>query len=229
MSSLAFGDRPGFTGELWSEIEGIFEKVIAHPFITGLTDGTLPKEKFRHYVVQDALYLRDYARALALVGVRSGEEDTLLMFNTHSTGAITVERSLHEGFLSGLGLKQGDVDRTPMSPTTLAYTSYMMRAAATGGYHEGLCAVLPCYWIYTEVGNALAGASSPDPMYARWIETYGGEDFNALVRAVLDTADRACRDLDGQQKAAAKQAFVTTSRYEWMFWDAGWRRESWPV
>lgn len=229
MPKLAFDGRDGFTGELWSDIGDIFENILAHPFMGGLTDGTLPKEVFRHYVVQDALYLRDYARTLALVGVRSGEEDTLLMFDDHSAGAITVERSLHDGFLQELGLTEDEVSRTPMSPTTLAYTSYMMRTAATGSYEEGLCAVLPCYWIYAEVGNAFKDSGSPDPMYARWIETYGGDDFNALVQAVLDTADRACEDLSESRKTAAKQAFVTTSRYEWMFWDAGWKREQWPV
>ncbi|WP_240432474.1 thiaminase II [Rubrobacter indicoceani] len=229
MSGLAFGGRSGFTGELWDGMGGIFGEILDHPFLKGLTDGTLSKERFGHYVVQDALYLREYARTLALVGVRSGNEDTLLMFAQHSAGAITVERSLHEGFLPELGLSRAEVDATPMSPTTLAYTSYMMKTSATGDYPEGLCAVLPCYWIYAEVGNALKESGSPDPMYARWIETYGEEDFNALVEAVLDTADRACENLDAEGKAAAGKAFVTASRYEWMFWDAGWRREKWPV
>ena len=223
------GTREGFTGELWRSAEPIYANILAHPFLGGLTDGSLPDGCFRHYVLQDALYLRDYARALSLAGIRSPREDAFLMFAEHATGAIAVERSLHEGFLKDFGLPEDVVDRTPKAPTTLAYTSYLLRTAALGDYHEVLGAVLPCYWIYAEVGKALIENSSPDPRYARWIETYGGEEFAATVRAVLDLTDHACRDLDPSRKAAATEAFTTTARYEWMFWNMGWTLEGWPV
>src|SRR5215210_943633 len=111
--------RGGFTGQLWRSIENVYAEILAHPFLTGLTDGTLAEERFRFYVLQDALYLREYARALSLAGVRSPDENALVMFNEHSAGAITVERSLHEGFLKDLGVTKNQVDQTPMSPTTL--------------------------------------------------------------------------------------------------------------
>lgn len=223
------GRRGGFTAELWRSIEPIYAEILAHPFLRGLTDGTLPEERFRHYVLQDALYLRDYARALALAGVRSPDESALLMFTQHAAGAIVVERSLHEGFLKDLGIPDDELDRTPPAPTTLAYTSYLLRTAALGDYGEVLGAVLPCYWIYAEVGKALLEKGSPNPMYRKWIDTYGGEDFGALVEAVLDLTDRACEDLSPAQRKAVGEAFRTTSRYEWMFWDMGWTLEGWPV
>ncbi len=119
MSEVTTG-REGFTGELWRSIEPIYAEILDHPFLKGLTDGTLPEECFRHYVLQDALYLRDYARALSLAGVRSPDESALVMFNEHAVGAITVERSLHDGFLKDFGLPEDIVDRTPLAPTTLA-------------------------------------------------------------------------------------------------------------
>ncbi|WP_219971866.1 thiaminase II [Rubrobacter xylanophilus] len=219
----------GFTGELWRSIEGIYAAILDHPFIRGLTDGSLPRDRFRHYVIQDALYLRDYARALSLAGVRSPDEEALLMFDEHAVGAIKVERSLHEGFFREFGITEEEVRNTPMAPTNLAYTSYLLRVASLGDYHEVLGAVLPCYWIYAEVGRALLERGSPDAMYRRWIDTYGGEEFNELVRAVLELTDRACADLNPAQRAAATEAFVTTSRYEWMFWNMGWTLEGWPV
>jgi thiaminase/transcriptional activator TenA len=221
--------RRGFTGELWGSIEDIYAGILAHPFLQGLNDGTLPEESFRYYVLQDVLYLREYARALSLVGVRSSDEDTLVMFDEHSAGAIAVERSLHEGFLKDLGVSQEEVDRVEASPTTLAYTSYLLKTAALGDYPEALGAVLPCYWIYERVGKALLEKSSPNPLYGRWIRTYGGEDFEALVKAVLNLTDEVCKDLNTVQKARVKEAFATTARYEWMFWDAAWRLEGWPV
>ncbi len=219
----------GFTADLWRSIEHTYTEILAHPFLTGLTDGTLPEERFRHYVLQDALYLRDYARALSLAGVRSPGEDTLVMFNEHSAGAIMVERSLHDSFLKDLNIPEGELDRTPMAPTTLAYTSYLLRTASLGDYPEVLGAVLPCYWIYAEVGKSLLEKGSPHTMYQKWIETYGGEDFNALVEAVLDVTDRACEDLSLSRKKQVTGSFVTTSRYEWMFWNMGWTLERWPV
>ena len=222
-------ERKGFTNELWRSLTSIYNEILAHPFLRGLTDGTLTEERFRFYILQDTFYLREYARALSLAGVRSPDESALVMFNEHSAGAITVERNLHEGFLKDLDITQEEAQATEMSPTTLAYTSFLLKTATLGDYPEVLGAVLPCYWIYWEVGKALLEHGSPNPLYGRWIDTYGGEEFGALVEAVLDLTDKVCEDLNPAQKARVKEAFVTTSRYEWMFWDAAWRLEGWPV
>ena len=229
MHEIATTERKGFTNELWRSITSIYDEILAHPFLQGLTDGTLSEERFRFYVLQDAVYLRDYARALSLAGVRSPDVSALVMFNGHSAGAITVERSLHEGFLKDLGVSREEAEATQASPTTLAYTSFLLRTAALSDYPEVLGAVLPCYWIYREVGKALLERGSPEPRYQKWIDTYGGEDFGALVEAVLDLTDGVCEDLNPSQKARVGEAFVVTSRYEWMFWDAAWRLEGWPV
>ena len=229
MTGIKTIGREGFTGELWRSIEGIYGEILDHPFLRGLTEGTLPEENFRHYVLQDALYLRDYARALSLAAARSPNEDAIVMFNEHAAGAIMVERSLHDGFLKEFGLPEDVVDKTPPAPTTLAYTSYVLRMVALGDYHEVLAAVLPCYWIYERVGKTLLEHGSPKPIYQKWIDTYGGEEFGALVEAVLDLADGVYKDLSPSQKIRVREAFVTTSRYEWMFWDAAWRMEGWPV
>jgi len=221
--------REGFTNELWRSITSIYSEILAHRFLRALTDGTLTEDRFRFYVLQDALYLREYARALSLAGVRSPDEGALVMFNEHSAGAITVERSLHEGFLKDLGVAREEAEATKASPTTLAYTSFLLRTATLGDYPEVLGAVLPCYWIYWEVGKALLERGSPNVLYKRWIDTYGGEEFGTLVEAVLDLTDRVSEDLNPSQRVHVKEAFVTTSRYEWMFWDAAWKLEGWPV
>ncbi|MCL6640695.1 MAG: thiaminase II, partial [Candidatus Rokubacteria bacterium] len=96
-------------------------------------------------------------------------------------------------------------------------------------FREVVAAVLPCYWIYWEVGRALERAGSPDPLYQRWIGTYASAEFGSVVQAVLDVADRVGADANASEREAMRRHFVTTSRYEWMFWDMGWRREAWPV
>jgi thiaminase/transcriptional activator TenA len=220
------GER--FTTELWSGIEETWSAILEHPFITGLTDGSLERDSFQFYVVQDAHYLRDYARALSVAAARAPTEADIGMFAEHAAGAIAVERSLHEEFFADFGLSEEDVATTPMAPTNLAYTSYLLATAYGGSFAELLGAVLPCYWIYWEVGKELLDRGSPDPLYARWIETYGGEEFAEVVRAVLSLTDRLGPELSPAERERVAARFAVTSRYEWMFWEMGYRRERWP-
>ena len=218
-----------FTGELWASIESIFAAILRHPFVAGLTDGSLTPNRFRFYAVQDALYLRDFARALSIAAARAPRDEWIIMFDDHAAGALRVERQLHEGFFSAWGLGPADVAATPLAPTNAAYTSYLLAVAYGRPFHEALAALLPCYWIYWEVGKALERAGSPDPLYARWIGTYAAEEFGGLVRAVLDAVNTLASQLRPGELDAMRRHFVTTSRYEWMFWDMGYRREVWPV
>ena len=218
-----------FTRELWAAMTPIYAAILRHPFLTGLTDGSLPRERFVFYAVQDALYLREFARALALAAARAPEDDWIIMFSDHAATALRVERSLHEGFFKELGLSPAQVNATPMAPTNLAYTSYLLAAAHGAPYHEALAALLPCYWIYWEVGKTLERGGSPDPLYARWIATYASGEFGAVVRAVLAATDAVAARLQPDERAAMQRHLLTTSRYEWMFWDMGWRMENWPV
>jgi thiaminase (transcriptional activator TenA) len=218
-----------FTRELWTAMAPIYAAILRHPFLTGLTDGSLPRERFVFYAVQDALYLREFARALALAAARAPEDDWIIMFSDHAATALRVERSLHEGFFKELGLSPAQVNATPLAPTNLAYTSYLLAVAHGAPYHEALAALLPCYWIYWEVGKTLERGGSPDPLYARWIATYASGEFGAVVRAVLAATDAVAARLQPDERAAMQRHLLTTSRYEWMFWDMGWRMENWPV
>jgi thiaminase/transcriptional activator TenA len=218
-----------FTTTLWRAIEPIYAAILAHPFLRGLTDGSLSREAFQFYAVQDALYLRDFARALALAAARAPREDWIIMFNEHAAGALKVEVTLHESFFKDWGLSPETVSATPLAPTNQAYTSYLLATAHAGPFHEAVAALLPCYWIYWEVGKSLERAGSRDPLYARWIGTYASEEFGAVVRAVLACTDTLAGGLRDGERETMRRHFVTTSRYEWMFWDMGWRREAWPV
>ena len=218
-----------FTRELWIAMTPIYEAILRHPFLAGLTDGTLPRERFRFYAVQDALYLREFARALSLAAARAPEDDWIIMFNDHAATALRVERALHEGFFKEFELTPAAVAATPLAPTNAAYTSYLLAVAYGAPFHEALAALLPCYWIYWEVGKALERAGSTDPLYARWIATYASAEFGDVVRAVLGATDAVAGRLAPAERAAMQRHVLATSRYEWMFWDMGWRLEGWPV
>ncbi len=218
-----------FTDELWKSIAPIYAAILSHPFVAGLTDGSLPRDRFRFYAVQDALYLRDFARSLSLAAARAPRDEWIIMFNEHAAGALRVERALHESFFAEFGMTPADVDATPLAPTNVAYTSYLIATAYGSPFHEAVAALLPCYWIYWEVGKALERAGSPDPLYTRWIGTYASTEFGDVVRAVLAATDEMAAALSVAAREAMRRHFVTTSRYEWMFWEMGFVRESWPV
>ncbi len=223
-------DDGSWSGRLWGEIEReVYPAILRHPFVTGLTDGTLPADVFAHYVAQDVHYLRDYARALSIASAKAPTLADTAMFARHAAQVYDVELALHNELLPQLGLRVEELDAVPVAPTTRAYTSYLLATAYDGGFADGLAAVLPCYWIYARVGLQLAHQGSPDPRYQLWIDSYGGEDFAATVAEVLDLTDRTGVGLSPSAEAVAQGHFMTTSRYEWMFFDAAYRRECWPV
>lgn len=218
-----------WTASLWRDVETIYAAILRHPFVTGLTDGSLPEPAFAYYLAQDAHYLRDYARALAGVGAKAPTHEVTALFGRHAAETAEVELALHETLLPELGVDEATLAAVAISPTTTAYTSYLLAAVYGGSFAEGLAGVLPCYWIYQRVGEALVRHGSPDARYQLWIDTYAGEGFAAAVGEVLAIADQLGGELAAPDERAARRRFVTTCRYEWMFWDAAWRQEQWPV
>ncbi|HET9898807.1 MAG TPA: thiaminase II [Streptosporangiaceae bacterium] len=218
-----------FTGQLWRDIGGIYAAILAHPFVTGLADGSLPAESFEFYVLQDALFLRKYACALATVASRAPDAAATEMFARHAAGIVSAEMSLHTSLLAELGIDPARAASAIEAPVTLAYTSYLLAAAFGGSYGEGVGAVLPCYWIYAEVGRQLARRGSPNPRYQQWIATYGADEFGEEAREVIAITDALSGELSPAELDRVRTRFYATSRYEWMFWDMGYRREGWPI
>src|SRR6266702_2161631 len=202
----------GFSGDLWDGVTDIYDAILDHPFLAGMTDGSLPAGAFTFYVIQDALYLRRYAQALAAVATHAPDAAQTEMFARHAAGIVAVEMSLHDTLLAEL-----DID-----PGALAATQ-------GGSYAEGVGTVLPCYWIYGEVGRHLLGRGSPNARYQKWITTYGSAEFDAEVRDVIAVTDGLGPKLSAAERERVHRHFRATSRYEWMFWDMGYRQETWPV
>jgi len=218
-----------FTDFLWDSIGGIYKKILEHPFIQGLTDGSLSEEAFVFYAVQDALYLRDFARGLAIIGAKAPEDRWLMMFAEHARDTIQVERALHESFFRDWQLTEEEVYKTPPAPNNLLYTSYLLKVAYERPFHEGMGAFLPCYWIYGEVGKELEKRGSPKELFRRWIQTYASEEFDSIVQQVLKVMDEISLKLTDSEKGMVREHFVTTSKMEYLFWDMGFSQQRWPV
>ncbi|MGJ3242676.1 MAG: thiaminase II [Opitutales bacterium] len=218
-----------FTERFWEHLTPVYEAITAHPFLQGLTSGDLPEAAFRYYVVQDALYLRDFARGLALLGSQAPDDDALMTLCDHAKNAIVVERALHAGFLSQWELTMDAVLATEKAPTCQAYTAFLLETAERRSWFEGLCAHLPCYWIYLQVGQALVTRGSPHPLYQQWIDSYAGDEFRQVVEEMLALVEAAADGKSDADHAAGLALGREAARYEFLFWDMGYTQQAWPV
>jgi len=216
------------TERLWSSITSVFNAILNHPFIKGLTDGSLSMEAFKNYVIQDALYLADYAKSLAILAGRASREEWVRVFAEDSLAIIEFEKSLHRYFLSTWGIEESELATATPAPVTYAYTSHLLRSAILEDFPVGVAAVLPCYWIYLEVGRVLEPMGSPNPLYAKWIEMYSSKEYSKYVERVLKIADEALGSVDDATWLKALRAFKLSSVYEYMFWDSAYRGEAYP-
>lgn len=217
-----------WTARAWEEILPMYEKIVGMPFNQELMLGTLPLQKFTYYMAQDALYLKEFGRALAIIGGRLNQSGHMLAFSEFAGGAIVVERALHTGNFKLYGV---DETKAKPSPTCLLYTHFLLTKAAIANVEEAVAAVLPCFWIYQRVGGHIfaqqqVGRENP---YKDWIDTYAGEAFGHSVKKALAIADELAENASEQTKQAMLEAFCMATRLEWMFWDAAYGLEAWEI
>ena len=180
-------------------------------------------------MVQDALYLAAYGRALAIAAARAPDAEGLEVFAESAKGVVVVERALHAHYFEVFGVDPATVAATPASPTCRAYTDFLLATAVTGDFPVLIAAILPCFWVYWDVGTAIDRTAAADNPYRTWIDTYADEGFGESVRRVIGLTDRAADAGSAGTRDAMTEAFVASTRYEWMFWDAAYRLEDWPI
>lgn len=210
-----------FSLDLWKAAQPVYAAILKHPFLLGLADGSLPRSRFRYYLVQDALYLDAFSRALSVLASKAPRSDWALAFNRDAIESLEVERQMHAELLRGLPAS------AEMAPTNYAYTNHLMASVERGSFLEGLAAMLPCYWIYWEVGKQLIKRGSKDKDYQRWISQYSSEAYGKTVERVLAVIDAEAATASPAALERAKKLFVMSARYEYQFWDAAWREERW--
>ena len=218
-----------FCDDIWADVAPLRRAILGQPFLAELADGTLPPESFRHYILQDSLYLAEYARVLAIAAARAPTAAARLEFSDGAKVAVEVEGVLHQAFFARFGITPAVAQAAEPSPACLGYTGYLALLAATRSYEELIAGILPCFWVYWEVGCAIKPqAASPNP-YASWIDTYADPAFGAATARVRALVDEAAAQASPATRLAMAKAFGMATRFEWMFWDAAYRREGWPI
>ncbi|MDP6452356.1 MAG: thiaminase II [SAR202 cluster bacterium] len=221
----------GFSDDLRRMGASMWETEHNHPFVTGIGDGTLPLDKFRYYMRQDYLFLVGYCRAISLAVAKASTVEDMGWFAKLIHETLNLEMSLHISFCEDFGISKEELLATKPSPTTVAYTNQMIQTGFSGSVGEIACVILPCAWGYCEIGQMLADRGKPDsqPLYGRWIDMYNSEEYEELVLWLRSFVDRVGADASDEELQRMKRAFMLGSQYEYMFWDAAYRLEAWPV
>lgn len=219
-----------FTNDLAVVADPIWDAIVDHPMVVELGEGTLDRAPFEYWVRQDYRYLLDYSRVLAYGTAKAPSLDRMETFTDLLTSTIEEEMDLHRAYAAEFDITEADLEATDPSPTTRAYTDFLVRVAATGTFGDLVAALLPCMWGFNVTGRRLERRGLPDDRrYAAWIETYAGEEFTELTNWSKSLMDDVAEDATVDVRERYRTLFETSARYEYRFWDAAWREEKWSV
>jgi len=243
-------DCPVTAQTFWDAAYPMIAVTENHPFLVSMVDGTLEEDNFKYYVVQDALYLKDFADCLRRVADKAPTAKDTQRLSDFATGAEQCELALHDSFFKEWKIVAPDGsndDPMQQMPNCLLYTSYMKKVVATESYAHGLAVLLPCFWVYMHVGHVMlelrekidkeeGAIERRKPQYDAWIDMYAGDEFEKEVRDFIAMVNAECEriqssDEDGEAKAGLKrmeQHFIMGCKLEHMFWDQASTKLQWP-
>ncbi|HEY0246946.1 MAG TPA: bifunctional hydroxymethylpyrimidine kinase/phosphomethylpyrimidine kinase [Gryllotalpicola sp.] len=196
------------TARWWEESADIRRAIDALPFLVGLADGTLDERVFRHYLEQDALYLREYSRVLAKASALAPSREEQAFWADAARSSLLGELRLHDEWLGG-------EPRVTPSAVNRAYLDHL--AAAGPDYGTVVAAVLPCYWIYQDVGERLVRHARPGHPYRGWLESYGAPAFAESTRQAVHWAGVAAANAGPAERERMSHAFRLSARHELAF------------
>lgn len=208
-----------WTREAWAEALPVYNEIISHPFIKELAAGTLATGKFDRYLAQDELYIGNYGRQMFELAELIDDPEAHEMFVAFAKEGIEGEKAMHALLIDRFGI---DTKVLP-SPVTADYNAHTQKALATGSKEIGLAAMLPCMWVYNEVGkHILSIASTEGNPYREWIAEYGNEAFTEGVNAVLQLADSYAAAASDDVRRRMTEEYLAATRFEYWFWDYGY-------
>lgn len=208
-----------WTQALWDASADVDNNIMKMPFIEALGNGTLDSDLFAFYISQDSEYLKRYSRALAAVGAKTPDNEARVHWATGAAMCIEAESQLHRDWLRSRNIS---ID-APCSPVTLAYVNHLLASTMAEDYVIGAASILPCYWLYEEVGQILVKNNTPENPYHDWISMYSSHDFESGVRMAVKFVERAFEEAGPQARILAAQAYMTSCIYEYEFFNQAHR------
>lgn len=208
----------------------VWNKILEHPMVQGIGDGTLEEARFKHWVRQDYIYLVEYSRMFALAAAKAPDLDKMGRFATLLHETLHTEMQLHREYAEGFRISRDELEVTQSSPTTRGYTDFLVRTAAMGDHGDIVAALLPCMWGFNDTALHLKGKGLPQhDGYRQWIEMYASDEFTELAKDCREMMDEAGEGATRETLERHRQTFVTSARWELLFWEAAWNQEQWPA
>ncbi len=221
----------GFSAAIRARAETIWRRELEHPFVRGLGDGSLPLDRFRFYLRQDYAFLIEYCRVFALASAKARDLASARLFSGLLRDTLDTEMQLHRDYCRRLGIAEEELERTAPAPITHAYTRHLLSVAYAGTIADIAAAVLPCQLGYVEIASALAreGRGGANSHYAEWIRAYTSPEFVAGAERLRSLLDELTAGWPARALEPLATIFLTSSRYEYMFWEMAWNLSDWPV
>jgi len=211
-----------FTQDLYGATQDIWKQYFNHPFIKGIENGNLDIEKFKFYMIQDYLYLYDYAKLFAIGILKSDNNDDMKLFASSLDSTLNTEMAIHRGYMERLGISEEDVSNTETSLINLSYTNYMLSIAQKGGQKEVIIALLSCAWTYAEIAkkiNENNSSAKEHEFYGEWVSGYLDDSFQNIAQWFLTRVDQFGEYLSDVEKTQLTNIFRNCCVYELKFWD----------
>jgi thiaminase/transcriptional activator TenA len=199
----------------WESVELVVDAIKKHPFNVELMKGILDKETFGYYIEQDSIYLREFARCHSIIAAKAPAEYIKDFIDYAKQSFIAEEKVVHEFFKDTFNFKESGT----LTPATVGYTSYILQACSLQPVEVGIAAILPCFWVYLEVGRFISKHSCKNNPYERWISTYGGEEFSIAVEKIIKIFDHLGKEASEKTRIKMLEAFHRSTVFEWYFWD----------
>lgn len=215
------------TEELYQSTKEIWESYLTHPFVKGIGDGSLEKEKFRFYMIQDYLYLLEYAKVFAFGVIKSKDENLMRKFAGFVHGTLDGEMNIHKEYMQRLGITPEEIKNAKTSLANQSYTSYMLDVANSGDPLDILVAVLSCQWSYEVIGRHVAKAEGAmeHPLYGQWVQGYCSKEYERMTDEMIDYINMLGENISREKINYLKKIFVNCSRYEYQFWEMAYKME----
>ena len=206
----------------------IWEGYHAHPFVRGIADGSLDEDKFRFYMIQDYIYLVDYAKVFALGVAKARDLETMRLFASYVHQILDGEMEIHKGYMKRLGISMAQAESTPAALDNASYTAYMLKVAYEEGPGEIAAAILSCALSYEHIARRIT-AEHPEaeahPFYGEWVSGYANDGYSAANRELIALTEKLAADYTQAQLRHLEEVFTVCSRYEAAFWDMAWEKK----
>ncbi len=215
------------TQKLYNASQNIWKSYYNHPFIIGMSEGNLEKDKFRFYLIQDYIYLLDYAKVFALGIVKASDEQIMKKLACLLNDILNSEMTIHNRYNDLLKITEEEIKNTKKSIHNTSYTKYMIEIGYSGDILDILVAVLACSWSYKEIGESLSKSKnySKDNFYYDWIDGYCTDTFEKDTNELIQLIDNLGENCTLEKYKKLEEIFINCSRYEYNFWEMSYKKE----